>query len=91
MRAAGIQRASFKTLRTTAGSWMAQRGVDLHQVQKILGHSTPQITEAFYPHLEPEHLRPGVQALDAALRDMDTQADTWAVSSPAGDSPALPK
>lgn len=72
MRGAGIADATFKTLRTTAGSWMVQRGVGLHRVQKILGHSTPVITEQFYAHLSPENLREGTSALDDAIRGMDT-------------------
>ncbi len=45
MRGAGIEDASFHTLRHTAASFMVQSGVPLYEVQKILGHSTPLMTE----------------------------------------------
>ncbi len=67
MKAAEIAGATFKTLRTTAGSLMVQGGFPIYGVSKILGHSTVEITEKHYAHLAPEHLRGGIAALDAAL------------------------
>lgn len=69
MKTASIEGASFKTLRTTAGSLMVQAGVPLYEVSKILGHSTIQITERHYAHLAPQHLKGGIRALDRALLD----------------------
>lgn len=66
MKAAGIEAASFHSLRHTAAAWMVQAGVSLYEVQKVLGHSTPVMTQR-YAHLAPEHLRGAAQALDAAL------------------------
>jgi len=76
MRAAGISNASFHTLRHTAASLMVQGGVPLYEVQKILGHSTPLMTER-YAHLQPGHLVGAVDVLDRAF-EMDTQMDTCA-------------
>jgi integrase len=56
----------FHVLRHTAGSRMAQAGVPLYQVQRVLGHSTPVMTQR-YAHLAPDHLKSAVAALDAAM------------------------
>jgi integrase len=69
MRRAGIENASFHTLRHTAASFMVQAGVPLYEVQKILGHATLFMTER-YAHLQPGHLRGAVVALDRALRGL---------------------
>jgi hypothetical protein len=74
-RAAGVQDASFHTLRHTAGAWMVQAGVPLYEVHRILGHFTPAMTQR-YAHLEPKHLRDAVSALDGAIRAVDTPMDT---------------
>lgn len=79
MKSAGIERASFHTLRHTAASLMVQAGVPLYEVQKILGHSTASMTER-YAHLAPQHLRGAIDALDRALMSsetVDTQVDTY--------------
>ena len=75
-KAASIPDATFHTLRHTAASFMVQAGVDLYEVQRILGHTTPAITQR-YAHLQPDHLRSGVDALDAVL-----QSRTGPVSAP---------
>jgi integrase len=50
MREAGIEDATFHTLRLTAAAWTAQDGVSLYEVQHVLGHSTPVMTQR-YAHL----------------------------------------
>lgn len=75
MRGAEISDASFHTFRHTAAAWMVQAGRSLYEVQRILGHSTPLMTQR-YAHLEPKHLRDAVDALDAAIRGVDTPVDT---------------
>jgi integrase len=86
MKAAGAIGATFHTLRHTAAAWMVQRGVPLYEVQKILGHSTPLMTQR-YAHLAPEHLRHAADALDAAIRGVDTPVDTRGVAAQASSSP----
>lgn len=81
MRGAGISDASFHTFRHTAAAWMVQAGRSLYEVQRILGHSTPVMTQR-YAHLEPKHLRDAVNSLDAAIRGMDTQVDTEGSDDP---------
>jgi integrase len=66
MRKAGIEDATFHSLRHTAAAWMVQGGATLFEVQSILGHSTPVMTQ-LYAHLQPDHLRKAVRALDRKL------------------------
>ncbi len=55
---------------------MVQAGRPLAEVKDILGHATMQTTLR-YAHLQPEHLRASIAALDDALSgEMDTQMDT---------------
>jgi integrase len=73
MRDAGIQGASFHTLRHTAGSWLAQAGESEVKIAKLLGHASPRTTER-YMHLSPEHLRGTASKLDEAIRATVPQA-----------------
>jgi len=45
---------------------MIQRGVPLYEVQRILGHSTPLLTQR-YAHLAPDFDKRGAAAIDAVL------------------------
>lgn len=49
----GRERISFHTLRHTTASWLAMQGISMRVIQKILGHSSVQVTER-YSHLSPE-------------------------------------
>jgi integrase len=53
----------FHSLRHSAASWMVQGGVNLYVVQKILGHSSIQITER-YSHLSLTSLNDATRALE---------------------------
>lgn len=53
---AGIPDCTSHTLRHTAGTWMAQRGVDLREIGGYLGHSHARTTE-LYAHHHPDYLR----------------------------------
>ncbi len=48
-------------------STASEGGVPLYEAQHVLGHSTPVMTQR-YAHLQPEHLRRAVNALDKKLR-----------------------
>lgn len=60
--AARLEGVTLHILRHTTASRMVQAGVDRYQVQKILGHSSPAVTER-YAHLDVEHLRGAVSVL----------------------------
>ena len=60
--AAGLKDVTLHILRHTAASRMVQAGVDRYKVQKILGHSSPAVTER-YAHLSVEHLRNDIMVL----------------------------
>lgn len=53
---AGIPRCTSHTLRHTAGTWMAQRGVPLWEIAGYLGHSVSRTTE-LYAHHHPDFLK----------------------------------
>lgn len=56
-------RVCFHSLRHTFASWLVERGTDLFQVSKLLGHSTIALTER-YSHLRPDTLQAAVKVLD---------------------------
>ena len=82
MKAVGIFDATFHTLRHTAASWMVGAGVPLYEVQAILGHSTPMLTQR-YAHLAPGQLKRAVMMLDG-LDSPGTPAPDRAVTSMEG-------
>jgi integrase len=63
-RAAKLKGVVPHTLRHTAASWMAQRGVPMFQISKYMGHSDTRITERRYAHLSPDYLRAASKVLD---------------------------
>ena len=67
MKRAGLTDCTFHVLRHTAASWMVQAGRPLAEVKDILGHATMQTTLR-YAHLQPEHLRDSMTALDNVLK-----------------------
>ena len=67
MRDAGIDDASYHSLRHTAAAWMVQAGISLYEVQQVLGHATPVMTQR-YAHLQPGHLLRAVNAVDKKLK-----------------------
>ena len=54
-------------------------GVPIYEVQRVLGHSTPVMTQR-YAHLQPEHLRQAMDKLDATLRAPATYSATCSIS-----------
>jgi integrase len=53
---AGIPDCTSHTLRHTAGTWMAQRGVPLREIAGYLGHSEARTTE-LYAHHHPDFMK----------------------------------
>ncbi len=60
---AGIQGFHFHDLRHTFATRLAQRGVDLYKISKLLGHYDISMTQR-YAHHCPESLRDGIQVLE---------------------------
>ncbi len=60
------ERVTFHTLRHTCASWMVMQGINLYLVQKVLGHSTIQVTER-YAHLAPDQLQLAANAIDKSV------------------------
>jgi integrase len=56
------QQLHFHSLRHTFASWLVQNGASLYQVQKLLGHSNPRITQV-YAHLQPSEMHEIVERL----------------------------
>jgi integrase len=52
---AGIPDCTSHTLRHTAGTWMAQRGVSMREIGGYLGHSESRTTE-LYAHHHPDYM-----------------------------------
>jgi integrase len=52
---AGIPTCTSHTLRHTAGTWMAQRGVSMREIGGYLGHSESRTTE-LYAHHHPDYM-----------------------------------
>ena len=55
----------FHDFRHTFATRLAQAGVDLYKVQRLLGHKSPVMTQR-YAHHSPESLRDGVMLLERA-------------------------
>ncbi len=84
MKAQEIEGASFHTLRHTAGSWAGQAGESGLMIARFLGHATATITER-YIHLNPDHFRGIVSALDTAEHSaVATQSATQMASAVEG-------
>lgn len=63
MEKAGIEDFTFHGLRHTFATRLAQSGVDLYKISKLLGHKDIKTTQR-YSHHCPESLRDGVEILE---------------------------
>ncbi len=59
-------RLHWHSLRHTHASWLVASGASLYAVQKLLGHSSPTVTQ-IYAHLQPEQLHSTVNRIKIAL------------------------
>ena len=60
MAAADIQDFRFHDLRHTFASWLVMQGASLFTVQKLMTHSSAEMTQV-YAHLSDDHLRQAVE------------------------------
>lgn len=60
---AGLEDVTPNTLRHTAATWMAERGVDMRKISRYLGHSRTDVTERVYAKHSPAFLRDAADAL----------------------------
>jgi integrase len=60
---AGIPECTSHTLRHTAGTWMAQQGVSMHEIAGYLGHSVARTTE-LYAHHHPDFMEAARRAFE---------------------------
>jgi integrase len=63
LKRVGIEDFRFHDLRHTFATRLAQAGVDLYKIAKLLGHKDIKMTQR-YSHHYPESLRDGVEVLD---------------------------
>jgi integrase len=68
--AAGMPDVNFHDLRRSCGTLLIQKGVPLHVVSRILGHSSTAVTERVYAHLGAKQLREGLNVLADLHRDL---------------------
>lgn len=68
--AASMPEVQYRDLRRSCGTLMIRKGVPLHIVSKILGHSSTTITEKVYAHLHTSQMREGLGALTGLHRDL---------------------
>ena len=64
LKKAGIEDFKFHDLRHTFATRLAQKGVDLYKIAKLLGHEDIRMTQR-YAHRCPDSLRDGVKILEA--------------------------
>ena len=74
---AGIEDFKFHDLRHCFASALVQRGADLYEVQRLLGHKSHAMTQR-YAHLAQENLRAADLKLDAMDSEVITIADKYA-------------
>jgi site-specific recombinase XerD len=60
------QRLHFHSARHSFASWLVQGGATLYEVQKLLGHSSPKVTE-IYSHLQPEQMHATVNRIVVSM------------------------
>ncbi len=61
---AGISDFSFHCLRKTFGTRLAQAGVDIYTISRLMGHKDVSTTARYYLHHCLESLRRGIQVLN---------------------------
>ena len=71
----GLRRIGWHTLRHTFASHLVMKGVPLRHVQKLLGHSTVNMTER-YAHLAPSSLQDAIAVLNGQNQIFGNHTET---------------
>ncbi|WP_428418176.1 tyrosine-type recombinase/integrase [Methylibium sp.] len=71
--AAGMPDVTFHDLRRSCGTLLIQKGVELHVVSRLLGHTSTTVTEKVYAHLHDRQLKQGLGALTDLHRAMNAR------------------
>lgn len=58
---AGLERFPFYCWRHTFGTRCAESGMDRHTLARLMGHSSPRITEKYYIHVTEPHISAGFE------------------------------
>jgi integrase len=61
MQKAGLDPYPFYCWRHTFGTRCAESGMDRHTLAKLMGHSSPRITEKYYIHVTEPHINAGFE------------------------------
>jgi len=61
VRKASLERFPFYCWRHTFGTRCAESGMDRHTLAKLMGHSSPRITEKYYIHVTEPHISSGFE------------------------------
>lgn len=66
--AAGLEDVRIHDLRRTFGSWLAQDGVPIQQISRLMRHGSVVVTDKVYAHLSTETLMEATKVLDGPAR-----------------------
>ncbi|MBI3601522.1 MAG: site-specific integrase [Candidatus Omnitrophica bacterium] len=75
LRRAKISNFRFHDLRHTFASQLVRCGVDLYVVQKLLGHTSPKMTQR-YAHLRSDQLKEAIERIDMQSKNNVYHADS---------------
>ncbi|MFB3886933.1 MAG: tyrosine-type recombinase/integrase [Thermodesulfobacteriota bacterium] len=78
LKKAKIDNLRFHDLRHTFASRLAQSGVDLYLIQKLLGHRDPRMVQR-YSHHSVESLRSGIEVLEKIK--LENEKNSFTISS----------
>lgn len=86
---AGLFKATFKTLRTTAASWAEEDGVPVGETQRLLGHADVRTTQRFYTRSAADRTANVVSVLDRRLLTADRKRTLETVPTASAASAGL--
>lgn len=67
---AGLENVTPHTIRHTVVTLLRQRGIDVAQVARLVGHGDTRTTDLIYTHTDVEFLRPAAHAINSMITDI---------------------